>query len=531
MASVFDSAYIGKFAHLRWPAGCKGQWILWPAWFCRVSAPTHLDNKLGPFERAVLNCAKARISDAQHISELLCIDHRLVKLIQDALREKGALELDKENQWQKNLVLTESGNQSLDTEIISSNEIQTVYIFTSAISKDLIRRCTPELSFVETVGQGNSFQIKIQNKNNESNFYPCLKITPPDNGEPTPPEAKDVLSAQRKDFEDRKAYKKNKEVSEDFELENIMCQTKGLTRVNLIDKKLSPIYLATIAYVNENNSAYSDLRIMDPFGIGESRQFLMELDRLRRTDLQLDNEIKKLTTPTKKPIQQIGVPDAREVWEHCKQLSEEKLLKVLWDSEISTSLIALEKAIYDSKLDGIKQEQKEDSLAHAGVCGRKAFEAILIKLSESFLLTILKKRIDVLKYTSSDIKILNNMTQRACVVLELDQQIPDVFWNVKIGALKAVIQYKHYSKLAAAILATLLVAAEYEMHPLRALCKQNPLLLADLAKVLSIGGEAAHHGEKPSVTGLDFLTDQIYVLANKLLGEITKTDAGMPVGN
>lgn len=531
MASVFDSAHVGKFAHLECPAGYKKHWILWPAWFRRVSAPTHLDNKLGPFERAVLNCAKARISDAQHIGELLSIDHRLVKLIQDNLRQKGALELVKENQWQKNLVLTKSGNESLETQLINSPNIQTVYIFTSAISKDLIHRCTPQLSFAETVGQGNSLKIKLQNKNDESYFSPCLKINPPDDREPTPPEAKEVLSAQSIDFQDRKTYKKNKQISENLELEINMHQTKSLTRVNFIDKNPSPIYLATIACVNENESENQDLLIMDPFGIGESRHFLMELARLRRTDLQLDNEIKKLTTPTKKPIQQIGVPDAREVWEHCKQLSEEKLHKGLWDSEISTLLIALEKAIYDSKLDGIKQEQKEDSLAHAGVCGRKAFEAILIKLSESFLLTILKRRIDVLKYTSSDIKILNNMTQRACVVLELDQQIPDVFWNVKIGALKAVIQYKHYSKLAAAILATLLVAAEYEMHPLRALCKQNPLLLADLAKVLSIAGEAAHHGEKPSVPGLEFLTDQIYVLANKLLGEITKTDAGMPVGN
>ena len=147
MASVFDSAHVGIFAHLECPAGYKKHWILWPAWFCRVSAPTHLDNKLGPFERAVLNCAKARISDAQHIGELLSIDHQLVKLIQDNLRQKGALELVKENQWQKNLVLTKSGNESLETQLINSPNIQTVYIFTSAISKELIHRFTPKLSF------------------------------------------------------------------------------------------------------------------------------------------------------------------------------------------------------------------------------------------------------------------------------------------------------------------------------------------------------------------------------------------------
>ena len=57
------------------------------------------------------------------------------------------------------------------------------------------------------------------------------------------------------------------------------------------------LYLATVAYriALEEGQGGDDWRIMDPFGLGEGRRRLDTADRLRASDKEFDQQIRRLT--------------------------------------------------------------------------------------------------------------------------------------------------------------------------------------------------------------------------------------------
>jgi hypothetical protein len=529
MASVFES--ITRAAHLkrlRWPEERSASHLLWPVWARRVSAPKASDDDIGPFERAVLGCARARITDASHISELLLIDPKLVRFIQLALKDASLLDGE--------LTLTDEGREALDHGEHVWRNAHVVYVFQCAVTGQVLHRITDTPLNFSAVAEQRDGGVKLENAfGADSRPLDCIRILPQDDSEPVVPRAEEVLHAVRLHRHERRfPYYATAEIP----VEDVgdMPSATVLTQVRVIDQRAEPMFLVAVAYgeVQPVDRREDAIRILDPFGIAESRQITVAVREGLRDHAAAMRPISRLVPRIGPRESSQGVVDVANMWAHASEIAKEELRDRHHPNADYSDwaglghLISMQEAIEWLPESDMGPSQREQYLRKAAASGRSALESCLRSLADVHSLERLASFSRALGDTEHDRRFLaQRLTQAAksCGLVEIGAGtwIPARF-RVRASDLRFVVQRGNFYKLGGAIGATLLVAEEDERHPFRRAAEEQPDLLALLDRALGVAGEAAHdsRGDKITEEGVKSFAKLLYWIIRVLLGDIAQ---------
>lgn len=514
MASAFDNlATTIQMANLRWPDGRKGQWLLWPVWVRRVAAPSRPSTRLGPFERAVLGCARARIADAEHIGSLLNIDRKLVKIIQQSLVQQGTLD--------ESAGITTEGMDALDAGETEATSINVVHVLQCGITGLLMPRVADQLQYADVTRGEDGLRIETGSVA-DSRQQRCVTVRPPHPDEPAVPEANDVLAAIRRHFGDLRSASSGRADAHDAVADGYRSRPTALKRVNIIDVRATPMFLATVAYSTalEESDEGDDWRIMDPFGLGESRRLLDTADRLRASDKEFDQQIRRLTRKQTSQSTSADTVDPSLVWQMAQDQVATKLGTSFRTWRGHDHLVSMEDALLwygESKFTA----QKNRNLRRSAQAARDAIEACFASLASAFPLSPLLGRIRTLNNTPADEAFLKDKLVIAAQACGLTGSLPRRF-AVRPRDMRAVLEAGHFSKLGAVVMSTVLLAAERADHPLREAAQVRPTLMDELDRAFMIAGEAAHDsgGAAPDQGDVEFLIATVYWMIETLLAGV-----------
>lgn len=514
MASAFDNlATTIQMANLRWPDGRKGQWLLWPVWVRRVAAPSRPSTRLGPFERAVLGCARARISDAEHIGSLLNIDRKLVTIIQQSLVQQGTLDAS--------AGITTEGMDALDAGEIEATSINVVHVLQCGITGLVMPRVADQLQYADVTRGEDGLRIETGSVA-DSRQQRCVTVRPPHPDEPAVPEANDVLAAIRRHFADLRSASSGRADAHDTAPDGYRARPTALRRVNVIDVRATPMFLATVAYSTalEEGDEGDDWRIMDPFGLGESRRLLDTADRLRASDKEFDQQIRRLTRKQTLHPTSADTVDPSLVWQMAQDQVATKLGTSFRTWRGHDHLVSMEDALLWAS-ESKNPRQRGSNLDRASLAARKAMEACFASLSDAYPLSTLHERVRLLQNTPRDEDYLKNWMLSAIHSCGIAGPPPTRF-AVRPKEVWSVVKYGNNYKLAATVMATALVAKERPDHPLRLAARVRPTLMEDLDRAFEVAGDAAHHsrGAPPSSDDVEFLIATVYWMIETLLAGV-----------
>jgi|GEM_PF-5024593 len=511
MASAFDkAANVIHFGDPHWPDGRKPQWILWPVWVRRMAAPSRPGERMGPFERAVLGCARARISDAEHIAGLLQIDPKLVTIIQQSLADGGYLGESRS--------LTDDGLSALESGELASRDIRVAHVFQCGVSGLVLPRIAEELTFAEFSRRGDRWTIE-RGTAAEPRPTSCFAVLPKDAVEPPIPDANEVLAAIRRHFAEQRAVRGGeaaRPLTEDADRPSPVA----MQRVEVIDSRARPMLLATMAYRAglDVGHAADDYCIADPFGVGESTRIAEAIERLRRGDRQFDQRWTELfDSPRANAGPSAGI-DPAEVWAMAETEVSTKLPDVPSTWGGFRHLVTMEESMVWASL-AESSPQRSARLRNCAQSARAAVEACLATLRQRFPCSTLRGRVQPRGSAPMDAQILRGMMVRACISCGLGAQLPKRFDAVKLGDVVAVLVYGNAYKLTATIVVLAMEAERRPGHPLHGAAAERPDLLADLDQFLSMAGGASHddRGSGPSVEQVKDAMGLVYWLVTSLL--------------
>jgi hypothetical protein len=512
MASAFDTVQnVIRFDEPHWPDGRKPHWLLWPVWVRRVAAPSRPGERIGPFERAVLGCARAQISDPEHIGGLLQIDKKLVTIIQQSLIERGSLEGSGS--------LSSEGKAALEAGEVEDATMNVVHVFQCALTGLVLPRVSEDLEFAEFHRRGDRWQIE---RGSIADPKPtrCFPVLPKDAAEPPIPDANEVLAAIRRHFADQRAIRAGAGGAQIDREDGYRPTPKALKRVEVIDVRARPMFLATIAYAGdlEAGAGDDDWRIADPFGLGESSRMLDAAERLRRSDPQFDSRVRELFASASEARRQTTGIDPSEVWRDAQRSVAAKLpsLPPSWPG--IQHLVTMEESSFWAGL-AESVGQKRARLRNCAQAARSAAEACFTELQRHFPFDSLRTRLQPRGRTPIDATLLRGMLVRASMTCGMGATLPRRFEGVKPADLVSVVFYNNAFKLSALIMATVLVAERQAAHPLHRAALERPDVLDDLDWFLSIAGGASHDsgGPGPTDAQVEQLIGLVYWLLKSML--------------
>jgi hypothetical protein len=263
-----------------------------------------------------------------------------------------------------------------------------------------------------------------------------------------------------------------------------------------------------------------DWRIMDPFGLGESRRLLDTADRLRGSDKEFDQQIRRLTRKQTSHSTSADTVDPSLVWQMAQDQVATKLGTSFRTWRGHDHLVSMEDALIwagESK----NPRQRSTNFDRASSAARRAIEACFASLSDVFPLSPLHERVRLLQNNPRDADYLKNWMLSAIQSCGIAGRPPNRF-AVRPGDIWTVVQYGNNSKLAATVMATALVAKERPDHPFRLAARVRPTLMEDLDRALKVAGGAVHdsRGAPPSSDDVEFLIEVVYWLIETLLAGV-----------
>ena len=513
MASVFSGflpvAELSRVGR-RWSKS-PSRTLLWPVWVRRVAAPLGAKGNLGPFERAVLGCAQAGIQDPEHIGGLLCIDPKLVRVIQINLRQHRALN--------DAMSLTDDGLAMLGAGEIDVADVKVAHVFACAVTGRLLPRIAENFSFAEVYKEGTRFIHETGTKGSPKR-HTCIHLAPHSSDEPPVPDAVEVFDAIRRHFAAYRSFEETSDTSVDNGSVPEVTSPSALGRVSVIDRRATPMFMLTKVHEISSGAATSESarRVDDPFGFGELTVLTKTLASLCAQRPDLERALKP------KNVRPEGVLGAAASWDEivaeARKIVADRLPHVDPNSPGLQHVIDMEEAKFQWELVGPSRPGDSRFLREAARNARSAIEACFVTLSKSHPLTRLADRIRRLESNPQDVAFLKAKIEARVQQLGMHVPIPRRF-QIRPNDLRSVVCYQHSSKLAAMVIATAIVASEEPGHPFADLARGSPDLLVELDVALEIAGSASHHNETGKIEprAVNDLISIVYRLWNSLIGQ------------
>lgn len=485
----------------RWPQGAREKWVLWPVWTRRVAAPVAGDDRLPPFEKAVLGCARAQVVDSGHVADLLQVHPQLVDQLKSRLVDRGALTPTGE--------LTAEGVRCVEAGELDSARVEVRHIFQCGISQSLLPRTVDAVSFAEVSRDGEWWKIELGTPGNPRPTE-CFLLKPSRRDPPGAPDAADVLRAVVRHSLDERGIERIGRPEPGVE-RPVPVRPGALRRVTIVDREPQLVHLATVVYQAPDVGPESlDWRIADPFGLGENSRLLLEGQRLRRNYPPFNSFIQSLIDRADTPIRP-GEFTARDLWELATGEVTAALPDLPEDWPGREHLIRMHEARLsapEARNDGQRRARLKDGAQNA----RCALEACFAHLADRYPLGRVKGLVP--RAGAAGDQVLRARLERAAVGLGVRMPLPGRFANVRGNHVYSVVDRGDMSRLTAAIMATLLAADLIPRHALRDVLREWPSLFDELAVAIDVGGEASHYGDGQGPTEEDL--EQVVVIVHRL---------------
>lgn len=490
----------------RWPQGARERWVLWPVWTRRVAAPMASDDRLPPFEKAVLGCARAQVVDSGHVADLLQIHPQLVDQLKSRLVDRGALTPAGE--------LTPEGVRCVESGELDAGRVEVRHIFQCGISHWLLPRIADGITFAELARDGERWRIELGTPGNPRPTG-CFLLRPAQRNAPEAPDAADVLRAVVRHSLDQRGVERVGRAEAGIE-KATPVRASALRRVTIVDRTPQLVHLATVVYQAPDVGPEAlDWRVADPFGLGESSRLLLEGQRHRRSNAQFNSFIESLVRREDAPIRP-GEFTARDLWE-------------LATGEVSAALPGLPDGwpgrehlvrMHEARLSASEARgdaQRRARLKDGAQNARCVLEACFAYLADRFPLMRIRRLVP--SAGAAGDQVLRARLEKAAANLGVRLPLPGRFANVRGNHVVSVVERGDMSRLTAAVMATLLAADVIVDHSLRGVVQAWPTLLDELALAIDVGGEASHFGDGqgPTERDLECVVDIVHRLTKGLL--------------
>lgn len=299
--------------------------IAWPieAWCCFV--PDNITTDLNIIEKLILSLIDSRIvSSESDVREILCnkigLDAELVKnVFKSCQDDKGYISkrdsVLKLNQSGKNLLDVANNGISLDMEF--SEEKQKVYMFKDLVTNTIVPffgcKEIPSLNDYEPMNDENVISLKASGKTETprtaaitnavlqwGRIRTRMKSGDDDGHNTLSYESKPLIDVEDAiadgfdfdtEFENSKAQKAN----------HNYIQNSNIEFLTIYDDK--PQRFNAKAYITFNCNNPDEVKVLSPFDAALNEWFAKILDRARKIDSNLDEEIKKYISEQRKDFQ------------------------------------------------------------------------------------------------------------------------------------------------------------------------------------------------------------------------------------
>ena len=253
----------------------KRELLLWPVWAYRVVAPKIVNHNINVLQKVVLGMCRVGETRIKKMDDRLNLGSDLVAHVFNELTMKGLIEYDG--------TLTERARDFFKEDALEDAEQIVGYVFQDPWSGSLWHRFQEDPF---------NYSIEIQDNNNPDvlilklgttgspKMIPALRVSPPEECVPSTPNSREILFAVQK----FKRLLKNKRYGlKQNNIESIsdfLDDVPVVNKISVIEEEPVPLYLVSAIHLNQKNSQSKTWFATDPFGLGESWDMRMQIEKI-----------------------------------------------------------------------------------------------------------------------------------------------------------------------------------------------------------------------------------------------------------
>lgn len=458
----------------------KSRALLWPVLVYRVMYPEVRRSQLNLFQRAVLGLVRARTARAETIADLTGLHEDLVKLIFVQGISNGWL-TDKADS------LTEKGQQLLEKEEDSGENLKVGYIFQDAITLELWPRFETQLSDIQVKDPLAHFPEFISDRKTGKPWKPFVLHTA--NFDLPAPDTPLLMRAYK---EYRDDYRASQQLYETADLPK-QVKTQGM---QVLDT--TPRAARVLLWVTPDVDSAQLWSIKDPFGLRDQAWWLSE---------GLQEQVERDANLLKRLSDLIGRPQADnqtfEQWLAAQknQTDFRMLAEYPWAERVPDIRRYLTNLL-----------DRQERLAQ-GFNGENDLEAAVMecqKLLEVVMQWLIKKfpaNVGQLPRKGRYDKQLNDKLLTALQIPGFNDEVTKQLSRQNLGLVIRTCTNPS-SSLKALLFAAALGVLAYPQHPLKVLTG-NQLQLEELLELADLRNQSSHGQSKYTGKGFIQVTPQL----------------------
>lgn len=507
--------YYRPKGHVR-PGG--REYLLWPTWAYRVVAPRVRDRELNMFQRAILGLCRAGVVEAESIGTKLSIHSDLAVVI---MRELYSL-----NFLTQNGVPTKKGVQVLDDDAFESHDMVSGYVFQDPWTGDLWPRFVERFEYCDLEMGQKGFPSLLLGTTGKPYRQSAFMVFPDSGLYPSKPLPEKVVSAVASH---RKALKLNNRSAnwEDDAPSSFVPTNARIERVSFVEENPIPVFLTTFLYLPVDESDAQGWYIADPFGMGASSRLRRRVEQVIQEQPNLYNVVNRLVGRRLSE----GLEEQKKWLEMLRQSAElevEQQLSLDIRRHAAFDQIA-NMAFAHQEVDQLGEDSPEAKIHDVLRSGVKVLEKMFSELQVRYPFGDIWKRVYAERVDrqtgrrhlvqQKDRRLLTEIYRSAAMASGFENSIPKSLLSVSPGHIRSVVEFQDSWRLRPLICATLLLAKENEVHPLREIASTYPQFLLDCDEVANLGGAAGHAGnEKFNIADAEKVVRLVYKLVGAIIG-------------
>jgi len=498
----------------------SNRFILWPAWAYRVIAPDVKQRKINFLQKAVMGLCNAGVYQADSIAENMAIHRDLVAFIFSELMNDGFMNSNGE--------LTHKGQQALDEDTLTAEDMNAGYVFQDPWKEDLWPRFVSDLAYAEIELNDDNYPSLVMGSKGRQRKFSAFSVIPRSQSTPTTPSAKSIVEAVARHkrslrFQD---YVEDSYFEDEFD-SNFVDSVVDFNRVSLIEENPQPVLLVTYIYVPDEESGGLDWYVCDPFGMGHSVRLRHKIEEVMPEVPGLFQNINKIASETLHS----GYEEQKKWFEKVRfraGIEVERRLSVhIHNHACFDHLLAMESIYIEVQSLGKDcPEHKINDLLRSGV---KVFESVFSSMTDVYPLGDIWKRVYVKCFDRRSGKeklipqkyknVVSAIYEGAYRSVGFDEDIPGSFLSVTPGQIKSVAHFGDNWRLRPLVTATVMLAQRSGSHPINEVAKRDSHLLVSLNDVANLGGGAGHANSDSILLGdVRLHVDKVYSVVSTLLG-------------
>lgn len=499
--------WYGPHAHVNPGKRREREYVLWPAYAWRVVAPKARKRPLNSLQKAVLEVLSSARLTAVELGGRLGIRPELAAFVVLELQGQGRMD----REWN----VTEGGKKVLQSEREQAAEMVAGWVFRDPWSGELWPYIAENLQQARTEPDeaNNGFpQLDLGTTGRPWTLTPWMQF-PPRDAASEAPDASEILRASMKMSRlERRSHRMG--VFGGEEDDDDVPGGLDMHRIKAVETRHVPVFLTTFLYVPKDNPEEGmSWFAADFFGRGCDNVLRWQVERCAAEEPNFARVLDRLVGRTVYK----GLSEYKEVVDALREKARGMI-------ESAFTLDVRRRPIYEALLDAAfawfevrevgnripptRYKALMDSI-------RAVLEGLFASIADDHPLEGMWRRL-----TESDRSINRVRLEAAATTLGF-RTVPEVLWKMHRNQVKAACDFGKTWKLRPTIIATLLLAADEEEHPLRRAARRAPDLLVQIESVLELADPERHwkaDGNGPDPGRLEEMMEKTLEIAGHLTG-------------